>query len=274
MATTAGVLIESHPTNFVEVPGYRSASNKTWTKDYDPILNITVHTTLVPAGAYWLTEADFSTAFLPQYQDDDLRYSEDAAPPNQRIWRMESEADCELWWHTEISNVVLAAWSRYPTVLQHSHIKPPIASHVAEEVDTMYTVKNSPDRQNGHRTVLVIGEFKRNLIHAASWQSGDISARPGQVRLSRELRGYARKYSSPQVFCFDGATLLMLQFQANVPNDIESPNCPVDCWVLPRETSMITLRHALYVLLRQGLRRFQGMRLARPPGCASAHMCL
>jgi hypothetical protein len=35
---------------------------------------------------------------------------EPAVAPNKRIWRLECEADCELWFHTEVSNVGCPGW--------------------------------------------------------------------------------------------------------------------------------------------------------------------
>ncbi|KAK3940852.1 hypothetical protein QBC46DRAFT_458638 [Diplogelasinospora grovesii] len=75
-------------------------------------------------------------------------------------------------------------------------------------VNSTYSVKFG-----GARTVLAIREMKRNLLNAPFWQRGDISSSAGQ-KLSQELRSYADKYQSPQVFCF---------------NDILKADCPVDC---------------------------------------------
>lgn len=70
---------------------------------------------------------------------------------------------------------------------------------------------------------------------------------------------YADKYECPQIFCFDGEVLLMLQFRAKEKGDIKKADCQVDCWVIPREhTGDLTLRSALYRLLLQGVRRCQG----------------
>ncbi|KAK5652623.1 hypothetical protein OQA88_10216 [Cercophora sp. LCS_1] len=72
---------------------------------------------------------------------------------------------------------------------------------------------------------------------------------------------YADKYECPQIFCFDGATLLILQFQASERANIADAKCEVDCWVIPRRNDGgCTLRYALYRLLVQGLRKCQGLR--------------
>lgn len=70
---------------------------------------------------------------------------------------------------------------------------------------------------------------------------------------------YADKYQCPQIFCFDGEWLLMLQFRAQFPEMIKDPNCKVDCWLIPRinGNNGMTLRYALYRFLGQGFRRVQ-----------------
>ena len=71
---------------------------------------------------------------------------------------------------------------------------------------------------------------------------------------------YASKYRCPQIFCFDGRTLLLLQFKATVASDIKSPDCIAECWAIPRvNPTGVSLRHALYRFLAQGFRRCQGM---------------
>ncbi|KAL2255464.1 hypothetical protein VTK26DRAFT_3346 [Humicola hyalothermophila] len=251
MDFTARDQISQHPTNRVNSPDYITYTDKPWARICAPIQNILVHTAI---GADGKTSANFEAAFLPWCDDDRLRLDEYAVPPSRRTWRLETEADCELWFHTEISNVLLAAWSRYPEVMQTSHTKPPRVESIPEEVGSTHSVKFG-----GVRTVLAIGEMKRNLIDVRAWQRGDISNKSAQKELSQELRGYADKYQCPpQVFCFDGSALLLLQFRAINAEDIREPDCAVDCWVLPRASSNIPLRYALYVLLAQGFRRYQG----------------
>ncbi|AEO69952.1 uncharacterized protein THITE_2171159 [Thermothielavioides terrestris NRRL 8126] len=250
MATVYDLLTQ-HSTNVVHNTHYVTQSNKEWARNYHPIRNLVVHSY---HGGDGLVHADFDSAFLGSYEDDGMRMDEPAMAPNKRIWRLECEADCELWFHTEVSNVVLAGWNRYPQVTQTSHTKPPRVENIPEEVDAMYTIK-----YRNERTVIAIGEMKRNLIQAAAWQAGNVLQVAGQKMLSRELRGYAVKYQSPQVYCFDGKTLLLLQFRADTPAKMMDADCPVDCWVLPREGSFYSLRYALYRLMAQGFRRFQGM---------------
>jgi len=47
----------------------------------------------------------------------------------------------EHWWHTEISNVVLAAWTRHPTMVQTCHTKPLTEVTTAENVDCTYSIR-------------------------------------------------------------------------------------------------------------------------------------
>lgn len=251
---TAGLHIFEHPSNVVYNTDYHTTTNKEWTQEYPAITKMTTYTKV---DNYGITYADFDKAFLPLADDEYLRLGEPASAPNTRKWRFETEGDVEHWFASEISNVVLAAWARFPSILQSSHVKPP-SEHkaISENIDFMYSVKIG-----GKRFQLAVGEAKRNtigqdLIH---WQrAADFSKFPsGQVRLSQELRGYCHKYQCPQVFCFDGNVLLLLQFRATTLEEIKDKDCEVDCWVLPREGSNCTLRYALYRLLLQGWKRCQ-----------------
>ncbi|KAK4098395.1 hypothetical protein N658DRAFT_518025 [Parathielavia hyrcaniae] len=209
--TTVFDLLLLDPINPVFNEENVTTSNKEWASRYHPLRSLIIHTQVGPDG----------------------------------------RADCELWFHTEVSNVVLAAWTQYGR------------ANISEEVDAMYGVDYAKST-----VVLAIGEMKRNLIRPDLWQSGNPSGLVSQQMLSRELRGYAYNYQCPQVYCFDGETLILLQFQAQKPDNILEANCPVDCWVLPRIGSAVPLRYALYRLLAQGFRRFQ--RLYAPVPAASA----
>ncbi|OAA64474.1 hypothetical protein SPI_03121 [Niveomyces insectorum RCEF 264] len=205
--------------------------------------------------------ANFDGPFLPELPDDTLRFSKPANAPGHRHYRLYSEADGISWFETEISNIVLAAFRDSPTVvLQHQH---PPKHHASDNskimlVDTAYTLKHG----SGTLTNLAIGEFKRNLIRGPQWQAGSLDS--SQRALSRELRGYAYLYECPQVFCFDHATLLLLQFRAGTVEQLKQ-NCEVDCWVFPRENlNGTSLRYALYRLLAQGFRRCQGLHRVSP----------
>ncbi|KAG4254570.1 hypothetical protein FPRO03_06910 [Fusarium proliferatum] len=245
---TAQQLILQHSTNPVNNPGYETKTDKAWTHAYKPIKKVTSHTM---TGSDGLTHANFEEAFLPLQADDELRFRQRAVPPNNRHWRLETEADCENWFHTEVVNVVLSAWHAYPAMTQMSHTKPISEENIAENVDCVF-----PVRVGNTRRTVAIGEMKRNLLEE-DWQDGTIVS-ASQKRLSQELRGYAYKYRYPQVFCFDGSLLILLQFRAYRLESLKDEACPVDCWTIPIEGSSCSLRYGLYRLLAQGWRRCQG----------------
>ncbi|KAF5692054.1 hypothetical protein FDENT_3074 [Fusarium denticulatum] len=160
---TAQQLILQHSTNPVNNPGYETKTDKVWARAYKPIKKVTSHTM---TGADGMTYANFEGAFLPLQADDELRFRQTAVPPNNRHWRLETEADCENWFHTEVVNVVLSAWHAYPAVTQTSHTKPVTEENIAENVDCVFSVRVG----NTRRTV-AIGEMKRNLLEE-DWQDG------------------------------------------------------------------------------------------------------
>ncbi len=55
-----------------------------------------------------LVVADFSRAFQPEYNDDEMRLGELAYPPNSRKRMLRSEASCGFWFHSEVSNIAPA----------------------------------------------------------------------------------------------------------------------------------------------------------------------
>lgn len=128
------------------------------------------------------TGVDFDTAFLPLMDDEEKRMSEVGQPPNPRHWRLETEADIEHWWHTEVSDVVLAAWQRYPAIVQTAHTAPLGDISIPENVDSTYAMY-----LGGSRAPVIIGEMKRNLIRVDMWSKGQLNE--AQQRLAQELRG-------------------------------------------------------------------------------------
>ncbi|KAK4236866.1 hypothetical protein C8A03DRAFT_45196 [Achaetomium macrosporum] len=251
---SAGELIHQHSVNVVDNPEYVSYTDKSWAREYPPMRRYTGYSTVDHEGSF---HATFDPAFMPLSNDDQKRMSEPANPPNERFWRLEMEADEEHWWHNEISNIVLAAWARYPAVVQTSHTAPLSGVQISENVDSTYAMYIG-----NQRVPIAVGEMKRNLIQPIEWQTGKLTE--AQQKLARELRGYADKYQCPQIFCWDGQTLLTLQFRARKPEHIREADCPIDCWVIPVGNSTCTLRYALYRVLVQGLRRCQAMVAARP----------
>ncbi|AEO59667.1 hypothetical protein MYCTH_2308128 [Thermothelomyces thermophilus ATCC 42464] len=252
---SAGELILQNSTNEIDNPKYITRSDKEWAHEYAGIENILLHTT--PGYGGNTVHATFDSAFLPLDDDEERRMTEPANPPNERSWRLETEADVEHWWHTEVSDVVLAAWARYPGIVQTCHTKPLSDVNIPENVDATYAIYIGNQRKP-----VVIGEMKRNLINRREWEAGNVTS--SQQKLARELRGYADRYECPQMFCWDGETLLMLQFRATSPWDIRRADCAVDCWVIPITKSTCSLRYALYRLLVQGFRRCQAAAAARP----------
>jgi hypothetical protein len=181
MAVRLDDLLRQHPVNPVDNPGYPSDTNKQWALKYPIIRNLRVHTRTNTAG---YVDADYEGIFLPEYADDALRRSAYGYPPNARQWRFDTESSIQLWFETEISNIVLAAWNRYPILLQSLQSPPLREQTVAETVDSQYSLRLS----NGARVPVVIAESKRNLISARQWQQGRLET-TNQERLSRELRG-------------------------------------------------------------------------------------
>jgi hypothetical protein len=177
--SSAGELILQHSQNFVDNPKYISYTDKPWARPYPPIQNLSLHSSIDYDG---ISRATFDPAFLPLGDDEKKRTSETAYPPNQRYWRLETESDIENWWNTEISSIVLAAWARYPMVVQTSHTNPLGELSISENVDSTYGVY-----VGGQRVPIAIGEMKRNLINPAQWQSGRLLL--PQQKLGRELRG-------------------------------------------------------------------------------------
>ncbi|KAJ4307647.1 hypothetical protein N0V84_012591 [Fusarium piperis] len=245
--TSVQALIDDHPSNHIDNPNITSYTGKTWAKSYAPVQRYRLHTTV---DAQNMTHANFDHGFLPLMDDEEKRMSEVGYPPNARHWRFETEADIEHWWHTEVSDVVLAAWHRYPTVVPTDHTNPLGDVNIPQNVDSTYAMYI-----DGSRAPVIIGEMKRNLIRAREWNRGELGN--PQLALSQELRGYADKYRCPQIFCWDGQVLLILQFRAQTARQIRDENCEVDCWVLPLGTTYCTFRYALYRLMVQGLRRCQ-----------------
>lgn len=179
---TAGYYILRHSSNRRESSDYRTVLNKEWARRNKPIANLVVHTGVGPDGVVY---ANFDEGFLPLYHDDTLRMSEPCEDANVRQWRFETEADCENWFHAEVSNIVMAAWTAYPTVMQLSQSKPPTAGPIPETADIVYSTKIGNTKH-----ILAVGEIKKSVIDRGAWQSGQLPAGGEQQRLSQELRQY------------------------------------------------------------------------------------
>ncbi|KAK5999104.1 hypothetical protein PT974_01493 [Cladobotryum mycophilum] len=224
-------LLRDHPVNPVNDTELLPGPAKPGLAEFPPITHFYVQTYQQPGGSMC---AKFDAALLPEYDDDALRMSFGAYPSNPRAWSLASEEDCRGWFDAEISNIVLAAWGHYPGVISVSQPTPA-----------------------SNKVINGLGVIKQNVIDVGEWLVGSLFTYR-QRQLSRELREYAYAYDCPQVFCFDGKSFLMLQFRVDSPEFIKDPDCPVDCWVFPRDNvGGCAIRYAFYRLMAQGLRRYQ-----------------
>lgn len=182
MAVPISQLLHEHPTNPVKYTGLQTGTDKKWARDFHTITKLVVHTNVEHDGETVLANWG---ALLPPFADDGLRSGKLAFPVNRRSWRLETEEDCGMWFHTEVSNIVLAAWNDHPTVLQTCQSKPPSnTDKIPEMIDAVYALA---DRRLQKRP-LAVGEWKRNII-SEDWQTGKLPQRGNQANLSRELRG-------------------------------------------------------------------------------------
>ncbi|KAF4459883.1 hypothetical protein FALBO_13361 [Fusarium albosuccineum] len=176
---TARDLILQRPTNPIKNTFLATQSDKVWSRSYAPIKNIICHSGIDGAG---ITQANFEEAFLPLYDDDTVRLRQPAVHPNNRHWRLETEAGCENWFNTEIVSVVLSAFNAYPIMMQTSHTKPLSEETITENTDLTFSVKI-----DNRRHTVAIGEMKRNILEPKVWRMGNVSAAKQQEKLSKEL---------------------------------------------------------------------------------------
>ncbi|KAL8307896.1 hypothetical protein RB593_006313 [Gaeumannomyces tritici] len=179
MSVPFSQILQEAPTNPAHVTGYTSGTGRDWATRYPPITGtrLSVHTrNVLGTDGKEATVAGWE-AMVPRFGDDQLRLNTLAQRPNRRPYRLGTGSDMALWFHTEVSNVVLAAWNGTPAVLQTSEAKAWTEQPCMEIADVTY----SP--VGGDRPPLVIGEFKRNLLRRDQWQEGRNPSKP----LSREL---------------------------------------------------------------------------------------
>lgn len=274
MSYTVEDLISTHSTNPVRATGLTSGTDKTWAKHYPFITKFFVYTAVdVYSGD---VQADFNQALLPQYDDDLLRIREPAFPPTYRAWTLSYEEDVVNWHHTEVPNIVLGAFARYPSVLQSSHERPLGDQHIPETVDVAYSI-----RRGGTKAHITIGEMKWNLIRPRDWQAGNPQG-AAQIRLSQELRGCGYPLEYLQTFLnLTSSCRRLIGTGINTPVHRYSVSTASTCSycnsgprirmisraptvgltaVLPRDNpNGTTLRYALYRFIVQGFRRCQGM---------------
>ena len=183
MASTVNQLLGEHSRNPGYNPRYPSNSKKNWTSKFEPIHNLRVHTAILESG---MVVADFG-AFLPDYRDEQKRMALPSNRPNDnREWYLAMEEDGKSWFNTEVSNVVLSAFTLYPGIRQELEAKPLSTINIPETVDMMYTL-----RVGNIRAPVAIGETKRNILRPEEWQAGRLRNEQ-QLKLSQELRGQVK----------------------------------------------------------------------------------
>ncbi|OIW31922.1 hypothetical protein CONLIGDRAFT_712357 [Coniochaeta ligniaria NRRL 30616] len=121
MALPISEIVQLHPSNRVKETGYTSQSSKAWLKHHPEITKFNLHTfEQTDSSGVQAVQADFDGPLEPLDADDEMRIATTVYPPNAREWRISSETDAANWFHHEISNVVLPAFSHYPTVQRQS----------------------------------------------------------------------------------------------------------------------------------------------------------
>ncbi|QDS77975.1 hypothetical protein FKW77_001927 [Venturia effusa] len=224
-----------------------SLSLKAWTAPYPQILgqnNLTVHPP---------TNAGLLAMFGVEDDLDQLRLSTYAYPLNSYVDVLSTEGDSVASFHRQITTAVRLAFTNYPFIIERSESGPPGHAPFAETVDHYFSFTHV-----NRECLLAAGELKnRGIIRRARWY-GVQAAAGTEARLGKELRGYATKYRTPQMYCYDGSNLLIVQFRAQTEADIQDEACPIDCMVIPRSSEVddhCSMRMALYRLVSQGIRR-------------------
>lgn len=111
MSVPVRKLLWEHPTNPAKSTGLTTGTDKKWAKSFHPITKLRIqsrtdeHETVVRAD--W-------DAFVPLLEDDDMRMNTQSSPPNVRRWRLETEEDMAIWFHTEISKYRASGMEWYP----------------------------------------------------------------------------------------------------------------------------------------------------------------
>ncbi|OAL56124.1 hypothetical protein IQ07DRAFT_583517 [Pyrenochaeta sp. DS3sAY3a] len=217
-----------------------TTSVKAWANEFNvPVL------TLHPNS-----RTSFDTVFGPLDQQDNLRLALVTNPPPTHSEHVENEADVERLFHKQISGPVMEVWNGPYKLEEIGQSIPVNSSSFSGKVDEQFVKLRSAAQ--GHAAVTV-GELKAPGTIDSSWGSPPLSS--GATRLARELCGYAYHCRCPQVFCYDGVTLLVLRFNARNREDIKG--CIADAFLIPNVIyqGSIALRYALYRLIAEGVRR-------------------
>jgi hypothetical protein len=179
--------ILSHSANPVHDSARKEESREAWFQRFPPIARLVVRTRNVSRGRI---AGGFDEAFLPNYGGERY-YGEPAGPATEsREWHLKTEADCEAYFLTEISSVVVAALAKsvFEIRKQGRHLTddliPSDANNIAYKCCVRKGLKRLP-----MPVPAVMGVSKLREINRLLWQSGDISSSESQMNLSRELRG-------------------------------------------------------------------------------------
>ncbi|OAL42564.1 hypothetical protein IQ07DRAFT_465690, partial [Pyrenochaeta sp. DS3sAY3a] len=197
----------------------------------------------------------FDQVFGPLLPDDDARLAIEGVDPPEQSELLAGEADVTRLFSKQLSGVVMSAYTG-DYLLTEVHQAMPMRDQGQQttscpgRVDCSF-YKTEPD---GSVFDVAIGDFKApGAIDKTWWEAGEMATKAKS--LGRELRGYAYYYGCPQVFCYDGLTLLIIRFQAHDRKAIKQ--CAADLFVVPniKAEGGIYPRYALYRLLGDGVHR-------------------
>ncbi|KAF1366158.1 hypothetical protein EJ07DRAFT_94579 [Lizonia empirigonia] len=224
------------PPNLVDNTNAKTSA-KPWADNSNDLTNFTLHQS---------TKLEFDNVFGPLNLDDTNRfgYVIAQAPPIAEF--VMKEADVARLFHRQVSGVVLQYFMLMLLVMELDQSGPLGMTSFSGVVDTQFL-------HTATKGLLAIGEFKTPGVIATEWSPARQAEKAKM--LGRELREYAYQYMCPQVFCYDGAQMLIARFRANNREDIR--RCDGDMFVIPNIAGAdgIPIRYALYRLMVDGLHR-------------------
>ncbi|KAI9783631.1 MAG: hypothetical protein M1816_001222 [Peltula sp. TS41687] len=200
--------------------------------------------------------------FGPEQDDDRVRLA--ANTSHSLVSDREllgSEGDVRRLFFKALSGPVRQAWSYFPHLRKRAEARAPGLPSSATVAGIWFSYLCG-----GQDRCVAVGELKRpGTIISTDWEDRVPSDRT--KNLGKELRGYAHKYNCPQVFCYDGESLLILRFRASSREAIQDASCPIGACLTKNSSGgpgTATARYALYRLIVDGFRRVQGDQLSRP----------
>ncbi|KAF1346387.1 hypothetical protein EJ07DRAFT_85290, partial [Lizonia empirigonia] len=213
-------------------------SVKPWTQAFHDLTNLTLHPS---------TKHAFDNVFGPMFLDDTTRIAQAVAQAPSTREFVKNEADAGRLFHKQISGVVMSYFASIPIVNELDQSGPLGNSSFGGFVDTQFF-------QVPTQELLATGEHKAPGVIEDEWSPAQQTSETQD--LGRELRAYAYHYKCPQVFCYDGVTMVIVRLRANDREDIK--RCNGDMFVIPNIAAVggIHIRYALYRLMVDGLHRF------------------